>query len=365
MRILQYNWLFPPHPLTGGRANICRYFSKFLALKGHEVIVLTTKCKGIPSQTFKDNFRVIRIGVYYSGNRFMDYVRKVIQQFIDYLWLRNNLKEFHIFHVHAPTYGVTFKTFWKKRYRAIFKGWIKAAKKVNVPVIVQFHGMMDEQNINLVENYLSDSSQADLIITVCHETRSKLIKLGLRKEIVVIPNGIDLELFNPEKYPQKERNDFVILYASGKNKAKGFTYLIEARNKLKKDIPNLKLILLGRGFKKVPYNKMPMYISRADVVVLPSLSEGFGLPLIEGMAMKKPVIGTNVGGIKEIIRNNETGFLVPPANVDKLAEAILTLYKNPRLRRNMGLKGRKLVEEKYDIRKIVSRIEQIYNKFYS
>jgi glycosyltransferase involved in cell wall biosynthesis len=361
MRVLQYNWVFPPHPFAGGRANVCRYYSKFLAMRGHEVTVFTTKCEEAPVHAEENNFKIIRKGFCYSGNRVMDYGKKTLQQFVDYLWLKNHLKEFNVLHLHAPTYGITLLPFRKYRYKT-FKGWIEAVERTNTPTIVHFHGMINENDIGLIMNYLNDVRAADFLITVCHETELKLRRLGVKKEIIVIPNGIDLELFNPRKYPKKVKKEFVVLYASGKNEAKGFSYLMEAERKLEKEIPNSKVILLGAGFKKVLYQQMPKYVSQADVVVLPSLGEGFGLSLIEGMAMKKPVIGTNIGGIKEIIKNGENGFLIPPADANSLASAILKLYKDRELRKRMGLKGRKLVEEKFDIRKIILEIEQIYDK---
>ena len=99
--------------------------------------------------------------------------------------------------------------------------------------------------------------------------------------------------------------------------------------------------LLGDGLRKVPHDKMPLYYSKADVFILPSLSEGLPLSIIEAMAMKKPVIGSMVGGILELIEDYENGFLIPPNDPESLADALLKLSENSSLRESMGSAGRK------------------------
>ncbi len=80
------------------------------------------------------------------------------------------------------------------------------------------------------------------------------------------------------------------------------------------------------------------------------------------MAAGKPVIGTNVGGIPEIIEDGVTGLLVPPYSPDKLAEAIITILQNPSLAQQMGEAGRQRVGERFSVEQHVARIKEIYEE---
>jgi len=94
--------------------------------------------------------------------------------------------------------------------------------------------------------------------------------------------------------------------------------------------------------------------------VLPSLYEGFGISILEAMAVGRPVIATTVGGIPEFVTHDVTGLLVEPGNVAALADAITKVLRNSDQARQMGLKGQAHVREKYGIATVVRRHEQIY-----
>lgn len=106
-------------------------------------------------------------------------------------------------------------------------------------------------------------------------------------------------------------------------------------------------------------NIVDLYVD-LDLVVLPSLYEAFGRTLIEAMAMEKPVIASGVGGPLEIVENGVTGFLVPPNDPVKLAEAILKVMDNRDVAREFGMNGRKRVERLFSIEQNVRKTEQVY-----
>ena len=106
---------------------------------------------------------------------------------------------------------------------------------------------------------------------------------------------------------------------------------------------------------------MPLYYSLGDVIVHPSYGEPFGLVPLEAMACGKPVIGTNVGGLRDVISDGESGFLVKPKEPYAIAESILNLIRNPERAREMGMTGRRIVENRFDLRDRIERISELYD----
>jgi glycosyltransferase involved in cell wall biosynthesis len=103
-------------------------------------------------------------------------------------------------------------------------------------------------------------------------------------------------------------------------------------------------------------------LQSSDVFVLPSQDrEGLGVALIEAMAVGLPVIGTNVGGIPEVIEDGENGFIVSPRSSEQLAEALKKLVNDQALRTNMGRRGRQIYEEKFILQRMIGQIEKLYD----
>ena len=110
---------------------------------------------------------------------------------------------------------------------------------------------------------------------------------------------------------------------------------------------------------------IPALFASSHIVVLPSYHEGFPKVLVEAAACGRPVVTTDVPGCRHAIINGKTGILVPKANPDALADAILSLLNDQNLRKEMGRAGRALAEQEYDIRKIVNEHLQLYSKLLS
>ncbi|MEM1583004.1 MAG: glycosyltransferase family 4 protein, partial [Candidatus Bathyarchaeia archaeon] len=122
-----------------------------------------------------------------------------------------------------------------------------------------------------------------------------------------------------------------------------------------------KVIFTGR----IPQDEVPYYYSMSDIVVVPSLQEAFGLVVSEAMACGKPVIGTNVGGIPDQIIDGYNGFLVKPRSPEDIAEKIIWLLENQEEAKVMGMRGRKIVEEKFNIERKMDRIIELYKSLLS
>ena len=105
---------------------------------------------------------------------------------------------------------------------------------------------------------------------------------------------------------------------------------------------------------------IPEILSCADVFVLSSLNEGFGLVLVEAMTMKLPIVATRVGGVPEIVEHGKTGILVAPQDPPAIADAILKLCSNRQWGRELGWAGYEKARNTFDVRVVTEKYEQLY-----
>jgi glycosyltransferase involved in cell wall biosynthesis len=106
---------------------------------------------------------------------------------------------------------------------------------------------------------------------------------------------------------------------------------------------------------------VPALLQTMDVFVLPSLSEGLPLSVLEAFALQKPVVATSVGGIPEIVRDETTGYLVPPKSPEALAVRIIGLLRDPQKAAKIGQAGRKRVEEAFGLEQMVQKYQSLYD----
>jgi len=201
-------------------------------------------------------------------------------------------------------------------------------------------------------------------------------------KLSVIYNGVDLEEFqkvDAGKIEIKKKNGLV--GAGGRfTEQKGFINLLMAVPEVLKIFMDTEFVLVGDGplrksfedfVKKhniirnvifTGYRKDILSIlSLCDIIVVPSLFEGMPNIVLEAMALKKPVIGTDIPEIAELIEDGKNGFLVPVKdNVKEIAEKIILLLKNPEMRKDMGEKGYNLIKTQFSLEKMVKGYENIY-----
>lgn len=232
--------------------------------------------------------------------------------------------------------------------------------------------------------------EADKIVTVSNDLKQKIIRLGINENKVrVIPNGVNASELKPinimtaRKKTGLPANKKIILFTGRLLKEKGLAYLVNAMSAVKKRHKDALLVLIGEGpfrqeIRKVveekklegsvlvlapkPHDEIKWWFNSADLVVLPSLKEGFGVTLIEAMACGKPIIGTKVGGIKDIIEDKVNGFFVPVKDSKALAQKITRLLENEKLAGKMGASGRKIVMKKFSVEAMVSAYVEEYRK---
>ncbi len=124
-----------------------------------------------------------------------------------------------------------------------------------------------------------------------------------------------------------------------------------------------KVIFAGR----IPESEKPSYFAACDLLVLPSISrlEAFGIAALEAMATAKPVVVSDVPGIREVVEDGVEGLLADPMNPADIARKMATLLQNPKMRESMGDQGRRKVEETFAVAKVVDNLERFYERVQS
>ena len=211
------------------------------------------------------------------------------------------------------------------------------------------------------------------------------------EKVVKIYNGIEIDHYLPAKERgEKIKNQFNVgeetLFIGAIGRLvwqKGFEYLIRSIPEILKTAIRTKILIVGDGLLKNDLmalterlsikeyfvftgfrNDIKKILSAIDILVVPSLLEGFPMIILEGMAMAKPIIATRIDGIKEQILDGESGILIPPRDPDAIVEAILRLSADKELSQNLGLEGRRRVENEFTVEKMISETERVYQSLY-
>lgn len=227
-------------------------------------------------------------------------------------------------------------------------------EEYRIPFIVTAHGY-DINNLPFRDNEWRDQiksilDNADYIITVSNKNLEYINKLNIKTPVTVIPNGFRNNLFFPMDQIECRRKlnlplgKKIILTVGNFVEEKGHKYLIKTLSKIIKVDKNVLCVIIGSGILegtinklikkeelngfiklpgRIPHHEIAIWMNACDLFVLPSISEGNPTVMFEALGCGKPVIGTAVGGIPEIIKSNEHGLVCKPADPDELAEALL------------------------------------------
>jgi colanic acid/amylovoran biosynthesis glycosyltransferase len=260
-------------------------------------------------------------------------------------------------------------------------------KALNIPLIVIFHGHDATNKKTLVKyrkKYLQLFDYASYIIVVSEEMKKGLISNGAKSEkIRVIPCGVDTSKFNLKSYGNNEKNFLAVGRFTSK---KGPLFTIRAFHEVLKKFPDKTLTMVGK--KNGLYEKCKELINElgieksviftgileqktiADLMqnslafVQHSITapngdmEGTPVSIMEASSTGLPIISTFHGGIKDAVLNNKSGFLVDEANYKDMANYMIKLCENPEIAKELGVNGRKQIEENYNQKK---QIIKLYN----
>lgn len=267
-----------------------------------------------------------------------------------------------------------------------------AAKKLSIPTILSSERTYYPKNIvkrfalKILDATINKTLRNEVDVLTAHCTAAKEFmnhELGAKREITVINVGVDTQLFRPVQSEVKYLNkgEFKILTVARLHKYKGLNYLIAAMETIRDEMPDVHLYIMGKGqeernlkrltdklhlnkaitflTKPIPNYEMTEIYSECDIYVQPSIIEPYGIAVLEAMACGKPVVGANVGGMRDTI-NEETGFLAEPGNSEEIAEYIKILYDENK-RKKMGIRARKRAVEEFDWSRITPKYFGVIN----
>lgn len=222
----------------------------------------------------------------------------------------------------------------------------------------------------------------DRVVGVNAQVADTLIRSGVAsKKVRVIENGVALKSNFAVGRDANVRGHLTFATIARLAPDKRICDFLMAAADVVRTHPNLHFLVVGEGpehpslhalvdslsiSKQVTFtgyvSDIDRILSLIDVLVLPSLNEGMPMSILEAMSAGKAVIATRIGGIPNVVLDQVTGLLVPPANVPALAAAMETMIGSPELSFRMGARGRELVEEKFSAKRMTSRYTEVYKE---
>lgn len=277
-----------------------------------------------------------------------------------------------------------------------------AAKLAKIPIVVSTVTMPVEgfdvnpvvRLIYIILNRFSEHFVNRFIVVSEALKRIMIKKHGIDPQKVVrIYNGIEIDEYcieGEKAMCRKSRfreelgleNDTQVIGAIGRLVwQKGFEYFIEAIPNVLKEFPEAMFVIVGEGplenklkvkSKKLKVDDKVIFtgfrsdikevLASIDILVMPSLLEGFPMITLEAMAMAKPIVATDIEGIMETLKNGITGLLVPPKDTSALAKAIVDLLIHGDKAHQMGKAARRIVEERFGVDIMVQKVEEVYEE---
>ena len=358
-------------PLGGGAENLLWTLGRNINRNNYNLIFCCLKTGGYIAGKLQDEgFRVVCFENYrmrHFYKKMIDMIRFIKREKID------------IVHTH-----LLFANKWG-RIVAILSNHPKIFKTEHATFLKFWkNGILKNRTYYLMLDKLLDRF-TDRIIYVSRAQREIVnnSKYNPLKHVVIY-NAFDKERFSTEKTKESIRdfygfsdNDIVIGTVGRLVHSKGHEYLFRAIHWISKEYSSIKVMVIGHGPEKSRLKELthtlkldtlflsdrddiPELMKAMDIYVQPSFHEAFGITIAEAMYSGLPVIATNVGGIPEVVKDDETGILVPPRDSKALSEAILTLIDNPEMAKSMGEKGREVAACKFTGERYARDMEKLY-----
>jgi glycosyltransferase involved in cell wall biosynthesis len=343
MKILWLNWRCWLNPAMGGAEVFTYEVAKRWVALGHDVTLFTSKFPGCKDEETVDGVKIVR-----AGGRFTVY-----RQAKKYYAKRFRKEGYEIIIDEINTQPFFAQKFVKngERVVALIHQLAREFWFYETPFPVNYLGYHYLEN-RWLKQYIDVPT-----ITVSQSTQDDLKNLGLRN-ISIVSQGLNFEPVTD--LPQKNQKP-IIVFSGRLKRAKRPDHAIKAFTLIKDKVPNAELWIFGDGpFRKKLENISDMgvkffghlgnverrkLLGQSWVLLVPGIREGWGLNIIEANALGVPCVGYSVPGLKDSIRNGETGLLVESGNIEGLADATISLLENQARRQTLSLNALKHAKE--------------------
>jgi glycosyltransferase involved in cell wall biosynthesis len=377
MRILMVTWEYPPFKV-GGIAPHCFEISKALVRLGHDVHILTAGNE--EKEEYDAGITIHRIPSAKAPDT-ITWATYIAHKFEKTAIRLHKINKFDVVHAHD----------WM-----MVPAGVGIKKVLKIPMVFTLHSLEHGRSgvhdaytkmINDLEWY--GTYEASEVITVGRDFSQEVKRLFSvpDEKIHYIPNGVDISKFDKSKIVI-DRDDYVadweklVLFVGRLTHQKGIEYLIHAAPKILSEHPEAKFVIVGGGAIDY-YRNMAMqvglrekiyftgYVSdetvislfkTADVTVIPSVYEPFGIVALEAAAARKPAVGSYTGGLKETIIHEHTGLHTLPANPNSIADQMNRILWDDNWGKYLGRNGREMVEQNYRWEKIAKWTTGVYGK---
>jgi len=341
LRILWFNWRCIKHPLAGGAEVYTHEVARRLSELGHEVVLVASRPGSLPRDEYIDGYRVLR-----AGNKYTVYLesRRVYKQLRESGWRPDIVvDEVNTIPFLAP--GYVSEPIVMLIHQLCRECWSYA-----VHPLVQGVGWWLERRFHrLYAGYVRKGGVAS-VVTVSPSTRRDLEELGYPGDrVFIVYNGLNWGIYG-DCIKQEAGRDSLAVYVGRISSYKRLSDLLETWRILEAEKSSIGLHIAGRadprylrkliklardlGLKSVEFSQnitveeKKALLSRARVLVYPSIREGWGQTVIEAAACGTPSIAYDVPGLRDSVRHMETGILVQPGNIVELANAVRKLVSS-------------------------------------
>ena len=363
------------YPTYGGSGVIATELGKELAMRGHEVHFISYALPFRLSHYIENIvFHEVEISNY-PLFEFPLYSLSLASKMVEVA----EFEKLDLLHVH---YAIPHAT-------SAFLAKEMLSKNRDLKIFTTLHGT-DITLVGLEPSFLPlvkfSIEKSDGVTAVSRFLKEKTItNYSCETDIKVIPNFVDTELFKPSgngdfRKSIASKGEKILVHTSNFRPVKRVPDTIRIFEKVQREIPS-KLILVGDGpdrsecerlarqmdlYDKVKFlgkqDGLVEILSSSDVFLIPSQSESFGLAALEAMACGLPVISSSVGGLPELVRHNETGFIAEIGDIDRMAKYTLELLSNEKKYKLFSENSRKRAVNKFDTSIVVPLYEEYYEQ---
>ena len=378
----------------GGSSDIAMLCAQEMTQRGHDVYLLSgsTKESDIKrSLAFVPEDKIIFIK---ELVRSINPVSDLAAFFRIYLFINKIQPE--LIHTHSSKAGLLGRwAAWLFNLKSIITRKTTRVKVIHMPhghILSGYFSPALSYLVRFIEKLTTLVTDKIVTLTTLESEEYMLFKVAPKDKLITINNGINLKVFDVNRKIDPPKDIFqykgtTILCVARLEPVKGQRYLLEAMPFVLHNSPDTRLLLVGEGNDKRQLerqahllniennvfflgerNDIDSLLSISQLFVLPSLNEGLGIVLLEAQAMGVPVVASKVGGIPEVVKDYETGILVPPANSKELAYSILNILTKPEMRSKLSKTAVKWATEsvngkpRFGMERMFDKIESLYSE---